>query len=73
MIDKLKALAGLLMTIGSMLLVIFKWFRGAESEHEHAPAGAGPHSGGGEEPAQESGLVAPIVKIQDHLSTLDND
>ena len=72
MIDKLKALAGLLMTIGSMLLVIFKWFRAPEAAHEQAPEGSNKPTepGGGAAPAQPPSLVAPIKNLQDDLADL---
>ena len=73
MIDRLKALGGLLMTIGSLLLVIFKWFRGPGAEPEHAPEAVGKPPQGGGAPAEGSGLFAPINNLQDHLAVLDKD
>jgi len=73
MIDKLKALAGLVMTILSMLLVIFKWFRGPEAEPEHPHEGVDKPPAGGAAPAEAPGFVAPITTIQEHLATLNKE
>jgi len=73
MFDKLKALAGLLMTIGSMLLVIFKWFRGPEPEPEHPPEGVDKPPEGGTAPPEAPGLVEPIKNLQDHLAALNKN
>ncbi|MEI6113166.1 MAG: TAXI family TRAP transporter solute-binding subunit [Burkholderiales bacterium] len=73
MFDKLKALAGLLMTIGSLLLVIFKWFRAPEHEPEHAPDGADKRPQGGAAPAEAPGLAEPINNLQEHLAVFNKD
>ncbi len=73
MFDKLKALAGLLMTIGSLLLVIFKWFRAPEHEPEHAPDGADKRPQGGAAPAEEPGFAEPINNLQEHLAVINKD
>ena len=73
MFDKLQALAGLLMTIGSLLLVIFKWFRAPEHEPEHAPDGADKRPQGGAAPAEEPGFAEPINNLQEHLAVINKD
>ena len=73
MFDKLKALAGLLMTIGALLLVIFKWFRAPEHEPEHAPDGADKRLQGGAAPAEEPGFAEPINNLQEHLAVINKD
>ena len=73
MFDKLKALAGLLMTIGSLLLVIFKWFRAPEHEPEHAPDGADKRPQGGAAPAEAPGFAEPINNLQEHLAVINKD
>ena len=73
MFDKLKALAGLLMTIGSLLLVIFKWFRAPEHGPEHAPDGADKRLQGGAAPAEEPGFAEPINNLQEHLAVINKD
>ena len=73
MIDKLKALAGLLMTIGSMLLVIFKWFRGPEPEPAHPPEGVDKPPEGGAAPPESPGIVTPIKDLQERLAVLNKE
>ena len=73
MFDKLKALAGLVMTILSMLVVVYKWFRGPEAEAEHPPEAVDKPPEGGAAPAEAPGLVAPIKNLQEHISTLNKD
>lgn len=68
MIDKFKAIAGLLMTLGSILLVVFKWFRAPDAEREHAAGAQGKPAGAGA--GDEPGLVDPIKELQEHLEDL---
>lgn len=70
LIDKIKALIGLLMTLGSTLLMAFKWFTIADTETETDPDKPKPE--GEKKVVKKDGVLNKIGEATDHLKKLSN-
>lgn len=70
LLEKIKALIGLLMTLGSTLLMAFKWFTIADTENETDPDKPKPE--GEKKVVKKDGVLNKIGEATDHLKKLSN-
>lgn len=72
LVDKIKALIGLLMTLGSTLLVIFKWLSmpGKEDEDKHESENDQGSGSKGKDKSSAPDILDKLEDVTDHLKNL---